>query len=227
MALTDKTFLQDYNPRLSRYTATDPFLTGTSEGISQLYLTGKGNRSYFDVRSIYYLWLLDGGCAKSDPGHPSGARLHLHLRPSGARRRTRLRYQFHQPDAPVREFRRRSPERAQQRHLLRRPPIPRSKTSASCVLAWRARHLQPFLGRDQMAAQLHRFDSARCSRRSPRCAPMPARCRSNPIPGVSNFINTGDTRSRARHADCRPGIPLSRSSTRSPGARRRWSRSRR
>ena len=55
IALTDKTFLQDYNPRLSRYTANDPFLTGTSEGTSQLYLTGKGNRSYFDARSIYYL----------------------------------------------------------------------------------------------------------------------------------------------------------------------------
>ena len=29
-------------------------MTGSSEGISQLYLTGKGNRSYFDVRSVYY-----------------------------------------------------------------------------------------------------------------------------------------------------------------------------
>ena len=54
VALTDKTFLQDYNPHLSRYTSSDPFLTGSSEGISQLYLTGKGNRSYFDARSIYY-----------------------------------------------------------------------------------------------------------------------------------------------------------------------------
>jgi len=55
IALTDKTFLQDYNPNLSRYTTTDPFLNTTSEGTSQLYLTGQGNRSYFDVRSIYYL----------------------------------------------------------------------------------------------------------------------------------------------------------------------------
>ncbi|MGH6685072.1 MAG: LPS-assembly protein LptD [Pseudolabrys sp.] len=55
VALTDKTFLQDYNPRLSRYTTNDAFLTGASEGTSQLYLTGKGNRSYFDARSIYYL----------------------------------------------------------------------------------------------------------------------------------------------------------------------------
>jgi LPS-assembly protein len=52
--LSDKTFLQDYNPQLSRYYTNDPLLTTNTEGISQLYLTGKGNRSYFDARSIYY-----------------------------------------------------------------------------------------------------------------------------------------------------------------------------
>ncbi len=55
LLLSDKTFLQDYNPNLSRYRVTDPLQTGTTEGISQLYLSGKGSRSYFDVRSIYYL----------------------------------------------------------------------------------------------------------------------------------------------------------------------------
>ena len=54
LALTDKTFLQDYNPHLSRYRVTDAFQTGASEGTSQLYLTGKGNRSYFDARSLYF-----------------------------------------------------------------------------------------------------------------------------------------------------------------------------
>jgi LPS-assembly protein len=54
IALTDKTFLQDYNPRLSRYRVNDVFQSGSSEGISQLYLVGQGNRSYFDARSIYY-----------------------------------------------------------------------------------------------------------------------------------------------------------------------------
>ncbi len=53
--LSDRAFLQDYNPLLSRYRTTDPFQNPTSEGVSQLYLTGKGNRSYFDARSIYYL----------------------------------------------------------------------------------------------------------------------------------------------------------------------------
>jgi LPS-assembly protein len=58
IALTDKAFLQDYRPRLSAYSSGfDPAGVGTpgsSEAISQIYLTGKGNRSYFDIRSIYY-----------------------------------------------------------------------------------------------------------------------------------------------------------------------------
>jgi LPS-assembly protein len=53
--LSDKTFLQDYNPRLSSYYFADPFSSAASSGISQLYIAGKGNRSYFDARSIYYL----------------------------------------------------------------------------------------------------------------------------------------------------------------------------
>ncbi len=35
----------------------DPFRTGTSEtseGVSQLYLAGRGVSSYFDIRSVYY-----------------------------------------------------------------------------------------------------------------------------------------------------------------------------
>jgi LPS-assembly protein len=52
--LSDKTFFQDYNPRLSRYRTTDPFQNPYSEAISQAFITGKGNRSYFEARSIYY-----------------------------------------------------------------------------------------------------------------------------------------------------------------------------
>jgi LPS-assembly protein len=54
VALSDYTFLQDY--RLSLY--KDPyasFLYLPTEAISQLYLTGVGNRSFFDARTIYYL----------------------------------------------------------------------------------------------------------------------------------------------------------------------------
>ena len=52
--VTDSQFLNDY--RLSSITsALDPFQTGiASSGVTQLYLTGVGNRSFFDIRSIYY-----------------------------------------------------------------------------------------------------------------------------------------------------------------------------
>ena len=52
--LSDYYFLSDY--RLAQY--KDPlgsFLNLPTEAISQLYLTGVGNRSYFDARTIYYL----------------------------------------------------------------------------------------------------------------------------------------------------------------------------
>ncbi len=54
VALSDKTFLLDY--RLSQYKdAFGSFLAPSNEAISQIYLTGVGNRSYFDARTIYYL----------------------------------------------------------------------------------------------------------------------------------------------------------------------------
>ena len=52
--VTDSQFLYDY--RRSQFLSSfDPFLTGfAAEGVSQVYLTGAGDRSYFDIRSIYY-----------------------------------------------------------------------------------------------------------------------------------------------------------------------------
>lgn len=54
LLVTDTQFLFDY--QLRQFSgAFDPFQTGVaSEGVSQLYLSGAGERSYFDVRSIYY-----------------------------------------------------------------------------------------------------------------------------------------------------------------------------
>ena len=54
VVLSDYYFMSDY--RLSQY--KDPygsFLSLPTEAVSQLYLTGVGNRSYFDARTIYYL----------------------------------------------------------------------------------------------------------------------------------------------------------------------------
>ncbi|GLH78234.1 LPS-assembly protein LptD [Bradyrhizobium sp. SSBR45G] len=52
--LSDYTFLSDY--RLAQY--RDPynaFMTLPTEAISQLYLTGVGSRSFFDLRAMHYL----------------------------------------------------------------------------------------------------------------------------------------------------------------------------
>jgi LPS-assembly protein len=52
--VTDTQFMYDY--RLNQFAGVfDPFQTGlATEGVSQLYLSGAGERSYFDIRSIYY-----------------------------------------------------------------------------------------------------------------------------------------------------------------------------
>ena len=50
---TDNRFFSDY--KLGPYkNPLGSFLLTPTEGISQVYLTGVGNRSYFDIRSIYY-----------------------------------------------------------------------------------------------------------------------------------------------------------------------------
>jgi LPS-assembly protein len=55
VAVSDRQFLADYRPGLLRYlNPADPLQPSITEGVSQLYLAGKGNRSYFDARSIYY-----------------------------------------------------------------------------------------------------------------------------------------------------------------------------
>jgi LPS-assembly protein len=52
VAPTDKTFFQDYNT--GRLRTNDLIRNTPSEGVSQLYLTGRGDRSYFDARSMYF-----------------------------------------------------------------------------------------------------------------------------------------------------------------------------
>ncbi len=55
IALSDRTFFQDYKIRLlEQSTFTDPLLANPTEGVSQIYLTGRGDRSYFDMRAIHY-----------------------------------------------------------------------------------------------------------------------------------------------------------------------------
>jgi LPS-assembly protein len=50
---TDKTFFQDYGTAKVQQ-GSDLLKSTPTEGISQLYVSGRGERSYFDARSIYF-----------------------------------------------------------------------------------------------------------------------------------------------------------------------------
>jgi LPS-assembly protein len=63
---TDPTFFQDYS--LRTYQASYSILqTGLPQGISQLYLVGRGDRSYFDMRTIYYYGFSEADIQKQIP----------------------------------------------------------------------------------------------------------------------------------------------------------------
>jgi LPS-assembly protein len=53
IAPTDKTFFQDYDTTRTKQ-GKDLLKSTSSEGISQVYVSGRGDRSYFDARSIYF-----------------------------------------------------------------------------------------------------------------------------------------------------------------------------
>jgi LPS-assembly protein len=55
--LTDQTFFQDYRIVPLQNKAIDPILNYMTEAITQIYLTGRGDRSYFDMRAIHYYGL--------------------------------------------------------------------------------------------------------------------------------------------------------------------------
>ena len=57
LAVTDKSFYQDYRIQTLQMKTYDPLGTSLStltEGTSQLFLSGRGERSFFDARTIYY-----------------------------------------------------------------------------------------------------------------------------------------------------------------------------
>jgi len=53
MLLSDRAFFYDYGLRQFQDNY-DPFRAGLTEGISQIYLAGRGDRSYFDMRALHY-----------------------------------------------------------------------------------------------------------------------------------------------------------------------------
>lgn len=54
VSVTDPTFFQDYKIMQLQQHSSDPLLNQLTEGVSQIYLTGRGDRSYFDIRAINY-----------------------------------------------------------------------------------------------------------------------------------------------------------------------------
>jgi LPS-assembly protein len=54
--VTDKYVIQDYGLR-NYFVLVDPFKSGGLETVTQIYLTGRGDRSYFDARAMYFYGL--------------------------------------------------------------------------------------------------------------------------------------------------------------------------
>jgi LPS-assembly protein len=57
--VTDRMVIQDYGLR-TYFAMMDPLKSGGLETVSQLYLTGRGERSYFDARAMYFYGLAAG-----------------------------------------------------------------------------------------------------------------------------------------------------------------------
>ncbi len=152
--------------------------------------------------------LLRSRRAEPDPGHPSGDRLHLHVRSSGARRRTRLQHQLHQPDAQPGQFRCHHADRAERRHLRadRRPgdqefgQLPACAASPAPTAASRRRRIGAQAITDSFGQVFTPFASLRADAGSMQI---------NSDPGVVELHRHRQQRSGARHADGRPRIPLS------------------
>jgi LPS-assembly protein len=54
LLISDATFFQDYHISSLQARNPDPFGAALTEGTSQLWLTGRGERSYFDARTMYF-----------------------------------------------------------------------------------------------------------------------------------------------------------------------------
>jgi LPS-assembly protein len=65
--VSDQTYFQDYKIGLLQQTSTDPQLNTLTEGVSQLYLTGRGDRSYFDMHTIKYYGLSESDVESTLP----------------------------------------------------------------------------------------------------------------------------------------------------------------
>jgi LPS-assembly protein len=54
LLISDKTYYQDYPVKSFTRDPLNPFMNTQMQGVSQLYLVGRGSRSYFDARTVSY-----------------------------------------------------------------------------------------------------------------------------------------------------------------------------
>ncbi len=102
--VTDRMVIQDYALR-TYFAVVDPFKSGGLETVSQLYLTGRGERSYFDARVMYFYGLSASDVQSQLPIIHPGGRLSEQPRQSALRRRADVPREPHQPVARERRIR--------------------------------------------------------------------------------------------------------------------------
>ena len=162
---TDPTFFQNYG--LSTYQrGTNILVNGLTEGVSQLYLAGRGDRSYFDMRAIYYYGFSEADFAEPNSGHPSGDRLQLCVRPAGARRRTQLSSQLDEPEPHPTPISIRSRQRHTPTASARSQPPTRLRKSPPIVCSAAFRAPTPASPARRSGSAASPIPSARCSHRS-------------------------------------------------------------
>ena len=203
-----------------------PFKPGLTEGVSQLYLTGRGDRSYFDARAIYYYGFSEADVQSQIPViHPVVDYSYIFGNPVFG---GELGYRANLTSLS-REQRRFRSDHARRRSTPSLCALttadPALKTPANCLL----RGFPGTYTRASAEANWRRSitdPSGRYGRRSPICAPTPAARRSTTRSGVSNYLTA--RRQPRSSASCRRSASNTaiRSSACSPGARRPSSRSR-
>ena len=181
--------LQPASVELSRHRSVQ---TGTTEGISQIYLTGKGNRSYFDVRSIYYLRLLDSRRAEADSGHPSGDRLHYTFDHPMLGGELGYNINFTSLTRNQANFDAITQTALNAGTCCAAPPIRRSRIG-QLPAARHSRHLQPLLGGDALAPQAITDSFGQVFTPFASLRADAASMQINNDPGVANYIATGDS----------------------------------
>ncbi|NVO17688.1 MAG: LPS-assembly protein LptD [Rhodoplanes sp.] len=65
--VTDEAFFQDYHVKSLQSRMSTEYFSNLTEGVSQLFLTGRGDRSYFDIRAIHFYGFSESDVQKTLP----------------------------------------------------------------------------------------------------------------------------------------------------------------